>query len=132
MMNTKMIKLPGLWEQVSSAIFRYKPSVPVLLFILLLLMWFFLPGLLHQIDETAGNVDQSIWLLVVLSLIGFLLICGLCWQLLQHVWMAMELPPIELMVSQFNLLPLWQQLSFYYASFALLLLAALGCMNAIC
>ncbi len=130
-MNTKMISMPGIRVHNGGAIAMHRPK-PVLLFILLLLCWFFLPALLHQIDETAGNVDQSIWLLVVLSLIGFLLICGLCWWMLRYFWMILELPSIDQMVSQFKFLPLWQQLSFYYASFALLLLAAMGCLIAIC
>lgn len=131
MMNTKMMSMPGFRVPNGGAISIHRPK-PVLLFIFLLLSWFFLPGLLHQIDETAGNVDQSIWLLVVLSLIGFLLICGLCWWMLRYFWMILELPSIDKMVSQFKFLPLWQQLSFYYASFALLLLAAMGCLIAIC
>ncbi|WP_442591914.1 hypothetical protein ACSBL2_11870 [Pedobacter sp. AW31-3R] len=110
----------------------FKPSVPVLLFIFLLLTWCFLPQWLHRIDETAGNIDQSIWLLILLSLITFLLICGLCWWLMQQFWLVLQLPPIEMMVSQFKVLPIWQQLSFYYASFALFLAAALGCLIAIC
>ena len=130
-MNTKMISMPGFRVHSGSAISIHMPK-PVLLFVLLLLCWFFLPGLLHQIDETAGNVDQSIWLLVVLSLIGFMLICGLCWWMLKYFWMILELPSIDKMVSQVKFLPLGQQLSFYYASFALLLLAAMGCLLAIC
>jgi len=49
----------------------------MLLFLCLLLLWFFAPLLLQRIDQTVGNVDQSIWLLIILSLISFLLICGL-------------------------------------------------------
>ena len=130
-MNVKMIKMPGYRLHDSDALSVYRLT-PALLFIFLLLTWFFLPGLLRQLDETAGSVDQSIWLLVLLSLIGFLLICGLCWWLLRYFWMVLELPSIKKMVSQFKFLPLWQQLSFYYASFALLLLAAMGCLIAIC
>ncbi|WP_442591538.1 hypothetical protein ACSBL2_09945 [Pedobacter sp. AW31-3R] len=130
-MTTKIYQTPHNREQEDDISFL-TPSVPFLLFIALLLMWFFVPMLLNRIDATIGNVDQSIWLLVLLSMISFLMVCGLCWWLLQQFWLVLQLPPIEQMVSQFNSLLLWQQLSFYYASFALLLVAALGCLIAIC
>jgi hypothetical protein len=101
-------------------------------FLLLLATWFFAPGWLRQVDGTVGSIDQSIWLLVVLSLISFMLITALCWWLLKRFWLVSGLPPIGTMVSQFNTLKLWQQLGLYLLSFALLLLAALGSLVAIC
>jgi hypothetical protein len=105
---------------------------PVYLFILLLLIWCLAPIGLYQLDPTIGNIDQNIWLLVVLGMISFLLLLALCWWLLQLFWKAMQLPTLKSMVSQFNTLELWQQLSFYWASFAMLLLAASGCLCAVC
>jgi len=110
----------------------YKKADLIIVFLLLLATWFFAPGWLRRIDGTAGSVDQSIWLLIVLSLISFLLITSLCWWLLQRFWLMAGLPPISTMVLHFNTLQLWQQLGLYLLSFALLLLAATGSLAAIC
>jgi hypothetical protein len=111
---------------------RQKKREPLLLFIMLLLLWTFAPLGLHHLDESAGSVDQSIWLLILLGMICFLLISALCWWLLQIFWAALGLPNLKWMVLQFNSLELCQQLSFYWASFALLLLVAMGCLCAVC
>ncbi|WP_316819812.1 hypothetical protein [Pedobacter gandavensis] len=120
-MNTKKIKLP---------VFQWEEPVKVLL--LLFCLWTVGPIVLRSIDGTAGNIDQSIWLLILLSLIGFLLITGLCWWLLKQAWASLGLPDILFMVSQFKTLLLWQQVRFFLASFGLLLLAAIGCLSAVC
>jgi hypothetical protein len=111
--------------------FIKKAEIPVV-FLLLLVTWFFAPGWLRHIDGTTGSVDQSIWLLIVLGLITFMLVTALCWWLLQRFWLMSGLPPIGTMVLQFNTLQLWQQLGLYLLSFAILLLAALGSLMAIC
>jgi hypothetical protein len=131
-MNTKFIKLPEIPAMPDEDRYVYKPTEPLLLFICLLLIWCFAPLLLRQVDQTIGNVDQSIWLLIILSLISFLLMCAVSWWLVKQFWLATGLPQINTMVSQFKTLALWQQLSFLWASFALLLLAAMGCLAAIC
>lgn len=128
-MNTEIMKLPAIAFHAVSIFNGLKHH---LLFLFLLFLWCFAPPWLRVFDETAGNIDQSIWLLVLLSLISFLLVVGLCWWLLQRVWQLIGLPLFSDMVSQFNTLLLWQQLSFYWASFALLLLAASVCLAAIC
>ncbi|MCX2453387.1 hypothetical protein OQX61_19105 [Pedobacter sp. PLR] len=120
-MDTKKLKLP---------VFRWEEPAGV--FIVLMVLWTFGPIVLRGIDDTTGSIDQSIWLLVLLSIISFLLITGLCWWILNRAWVAIELPPISLMVSQFNTLHLWQQVRLYLASFGLLLLAATGCLIALC
>ncbi|MBB2149916.1 hypothetical protein [Pedobacter gandavensis] len=120
-MNTKKIKLP---------VFRWEEPAGV--FILLMILWTFGPIVLRGMDDTTGSIDQSIWLLVLLSLISFLLIIGLSWWILNRFWAAIALPPISLMVSQFNTLLLWQQVRFFLASFGLLLLVATGCLIAVC
>lgn len=94
----------------------------------LLLVWFTAPKLMKFEDSNAGYIDPSIWLLLILAFICFLILLPLCWWLLQRFWMAMGLPRLGLMVSQFKLLSLWQQLGFYFACFALLLLTGLGCL----
>ncbi|MGY0036429.1 hypothetical protein [Pedobacter sp. NJ-S-72] len=128
-MNIQIIKLPAI-PVYAGLIF--KGLKPHLLFLFLIFMWCLAPPWLRIFDETAGNIDQSIWLLVLLSLISFLLVAGLCWWLLQRVWQIIGLPLLSDMVSQFKTLTSWQQLSFYWASFVSLLLAASVCLTAIC
>lgn len=105
---------------------------PVMVLLVLFTVWCLAPGWLQRVDGTVGSIDQSIWLLVVLSMICFLLIIALAWWLLNRFILVSALPAFGTLVSQFNTLSLWQQLSFYWASFALLLLAALLSLVAIC
>ncbi|MBB5438152.1 hypothetical protein HDC92_001827 [Pedobacter sp. AK017] len=98
----------------------------------LLLLWPLLQHWLMRSDPTVGYVDPNIWLLVLLSLICFLIVTGLCWWLLQRFWMSLGLPTLGNMVVQFKKMESWRQLGFYFASFCLLLLAAVGCLSAIC
>jgi len=104
----------------------------LMLFMILLVSWPFVQGMVQRLDVTAGYVDPSILVLVVLSLLCFLGMIGLSWWLVKRFWMALGLPSLGGMVLQFNELLLWQQLGFYFASFALLLLAGVGCLAAIC
>ena len=104
---------------------------PLILFIFLLLLWYFMPGLLQKIDVTVGSIDPSVWLLILLSFICFFAVTALSWWLLKQFWLIMGLPSFKLMISQYNTLQLWQQLTFYWVSFGLVLLAALGCLGAI-
>jgi hypothetical protein len=103
-----------------------------ILFGLLLLLW--LKGNLWlQNDPTAAPIDsQNLYLLIILSMICFLGILGLCWWLFQTFWSSFGLPPFNSLVLHFKTLELWQQLGFAWAYFALLLLAAIGCLMAIC
>ncbi|MBE9599464.1 hypothetical protein [Pedobacter sp. MC2016-24] len=96
--------------------------------IMMLFAWFVLPKMMHSGDVTTGYIDQSIWLLILLSLISFLLTVGLCWWVLQRFWLNTGLPGLNSMVLNFRDLELWQQLGFYFACFAVLLLAAVGLM----
>jgi hypothetical protein len=105
---------------------------PWMVFLLLLSIWFIPSAIIHRIDPTAVAPDQSQWLMIILSLITFLMITALCWWLLERQWRLMGLPPISQLVLHFNLFTLCQQLAFYFFSFALVLLAALGCLIAIC
>lgn len=125
----KIPRLKVLLRMIRRKLNRWKPAV---LLLVLLAIWFIPPAMMHRLDPTAATVDQSIWLLIILSLITFLLIIALCWWLLNMYWRLLGLPPISLMVSHFNLITLCQQFVFYFISFALLLLAALGCLIAIC
>jgi hypothetical protein len=110
---------------------RKAPLIYVLLLMILLLVWSAGPRLLQGLDATAGSVDQSIWLLVVLGLISFLIIINLSWWLFKYSWQQVGFPSIHSIVSLYDLLSPWQQLSFLLGSFALVLLAALGSLNAV-
>jgi len=109
-----------------------KQVKPVLLFLLLLLIWFICPILIHQTDPQADVAPQSMWMLVILSLLVFLLVLALCWWLLQHFWRQLRLPDLHSILSQFKTLSSWQQIIFFWLSFVSLLLAALGCLLSIC
>ncbi|WP_133552564.1 hypothetical protein [Pedobacter duraquae] len=98
----------------------------------LLLLWQLSPLLIRHYDQTAGSIDPSIWLLILLGLMSFLLITGISWFILKWFWNGLGLPGLSCMVIQFRSLELWQQLSFFWASFALLLLAGAMCLIAIC
>lgn len=98
----------------------------------LLLVWLILPNIIRQLDRNSGAIDPSIWLLILLGLIAFMMISALCWWLLKKSWGSLNLPALDVMVVQFKHMELWQQLGFYWASFALLLLAGSICLSAIC
>ena len=102
------------------------------LFCLLLLLW--LAGTTaFQNDPMAAPMDtRNLYLLIVLSLLCFLGLLGLCWWLLEMFWSRLRLPNIYRLIIHFKTLPPWLQLGFAWASFALLLLAAIGCLIAIC
>jgi hypothetical protein len=100
------------------------------LLILLLLIWFSAPHFFN--NPFIGAIDPNIWLLIVLSMICFLLVTGMCWWMLDLFWLRLELPSLNSLLFNFNLLTPWYQLGFYWASFALLLSAAVGCLIAIC
>ena len=108
------------------------PYIGPLIFGILLALWLFLPKMIRSYDQTAGIVDPGIWILILLSLISFMMVTALSWWLLNKFWMSLGLPALDMMVSRFNTLALWQQLGFFWLSFALLLLAAVLCLIGIC
>ncbi|SMD08218.1 hypothetical protein [Pedobacter africanus] len=119
-MRTLSLKMPA-----KSRIEQY------LLMVIGLLLWFTAPKLMQFADETTGVIDQSIWLLVLLAALSFMLMTGLCWWLLQRFWLYMGLPELNVLIMDFKQMELWQQLSFWLASFALLLLAGIGALVAV-
>jgi len=137
-MNANVIKMPknkgisylmNRIAKTSSRIFSiYEPR---LLFLFLLIAWSTMPQWL-EMETEAGSINGSIWLLIVISLITFLIVCALSFWLIQQFWSRLGLPQIEHMVSQFNTLTSWQQLSLFSLYFVSVLLAALGCLIAIC
>lgn len=116
---------------LGTAAVRNTPHGGLLLGILLLL-WPLVQRIVRFSDVTVGYVDPNIWLLILLSFIAFLMMVGVVWWLVQRYWVTFGLPGLWNMVSQFNGLELWQQLGFFYLWFALLLMAGVGCLIAIC
>lgn len=103
----------------------------VVLFVILVLMWPMVQQQLFRFDATVGYVDPSIMVLVVISLICFLLVLGLCWWLLQRFLLVFGLPGFGSLVLRFNELKVCVQLGFYFGVYALLLLAGVGCFVAV-
>jgi len=100
---------------------------------IMVLLWPFAQQMVFSFDETAGYINPgSMALLVLISLITFIVIVVLSGWLLQRFLAAQNLPGMGVMVLQFKKLELWQQLGFYWASFALLLLAAAMSVMAVC
>ncbi len=83
-------------------------------------------------DPTAGYIDPTIWILVLISIMCFITLIGLSALLLTQLFKVIGLPAPGNMVSHFNSLQSWQKLSLLFASYALLLLAGVGCLIAIC
>ena len=83
-------------------------------------------------DMTTGYIDPSIWLLILISIICFLALIALSSWIVLRLWAIAGLPSASRIVSQFNYLEPCQKLSFLFAAYALLLLAAVGCLLAIC
>ncbi|MBC7418345.1 MAG: hypothetical protein H7325_09340 [Pedobacter sp.] len=107
-----------------------RPLLGRLLFIFLLYQS--VPFWIYQVDPTAALPDAGIWSLVLLAILVFLMLLLLSSYLFRNTLQWLGLPNLNMMVSQFNTLTLWQQYVCYLASFALLLLAAIGCLIAIC
>jgi multisubunit Na+/H+ antiporter MnhE subunit len=103
----------------------------VLLFVILLLMWPMVQQQLLRFDVTVGYVDPGILILVVISLICFLGLIGLCCWLFNRFLLVFGLPGFGTLVLRFNELELWFQLGFYFGVYALLLLAGTGCFVAV-
>lgn len=104
----------------------------VVLFLVLSLLWPLAQQLVLSYDETAGYISPgSIVSLMLISLLTFLVMVAISVWLLQRLLLALSLPGMGIMVLQFKKLELWQQLGFYWASFFLLLLAAVACLSAV-
>jgi len=103
----------------------------LLLAIILVLGWHTLPKVLKTIEPTAALLDAGIWQLILLALFCYMGLLQLSWWLLYRFWQSLGLLKLTDMVSLFKQLTSWQQLSFFWASFALLFLAAIACLAAI-
>ncbi|MBO9675416.1 MAG: hypothetical protein J7577_18350 [Sphingobacteriaceae bacterium] len=103
----------------------------LMLAIILILGWLTLPNILKTIEPTAALLDAGVWQLILLSLLCYVALLQMAWWLLYRFWLALGLLKLTDMVLQFKQLSSWQQLSFFWASFALLFLAGIACLAAI-
>lgn len=84
---------------------------------------------LPQWQPNFVSIDPSIWQLVLLAFVAFLLLLPLCWGILTYTVQCIGLPTLTLLFVQFKLLTLWQQFLLYWLSFfSLVFLALLSLM----
>ena len=102
-----------------------------LIFGILSLLWNLGSSYLSMFPEY-GTIDRNIFLLIILAFLVFFVAIALCWWLLGRFWTELGLPPLNGLVYNFKNLKKWEQLSLYMGSFALLLLALVGCLIGIC
>jgi hypothetical protein len=123
--------MKNLSLKIPAAMPVIKKIEPYLIGLILVLAWYTAPVLFELPAGNSKEIATSISLMVLLAIISFLLLLGLCWWLLHRFWTVIGLPGLGSIVLEFKSLQLWQQLSFWLASFALLLLAAVGALVAI-
>ncbi|MCX2432349.1 hypothetical protein [Pedobacter sp. GR22-10] len=99
--------------------------------IIIIVSWNTLARVLLSVDATTALPDPGIWQLIYLSVLLFTGWLLLAWQLLHYFWHRLGFISFTHLVSHFNTLALWQQLGFYWASFALFLLAGIACVAAV-
>ncbi|MCD0487911.1 hypothetical protein LPB86_06705 [Pedobacter sp. MC2016-14] len=110
----------------------FKIPQPWFLFGILLLLFTMSEKLIGLTDPSAGLPLKLTWLFMMQGLIAFSIILLLCWYLMQQFWMLLGLPALNSLIVHFDKLKLCQKLGFYFALFALLVLASVGCLIAIC
>jgi hypothetical protein len=81
--------------------------------------------------EMSTGINESVPLMVVLGLISLLVLLEMAWWVFNRFWLRVGLPGIEVMAIYYRRMEVWQQVMFYWASFALVLLAGVGCLAAI-
>jgi hypothetical protein len=129
--DLKRIKMKNLSLKMPVKVPAIKNIEPYLLTVIVCLLWYTAPVLFELPAGNSKEIATSIGLMLLLALISFLLVLGLCWWLLHRFWTVIGLPGLGCIVLEFKSLQLWQQLSFWLASFALLLLAATGALMAV-
>jgi hypothetical protein len=100
------------------------------LLVVLMVLWGVVTRFWSSPEMTAG-INESVPLMVVISLISFLILLELVWWLLNRFWLRVGLPGLEVLVIYYRRMEVWQQVMFYWVSFALLLLAGVGCLAAV-
>lgn len=100
------------------------------LLVVLVVLWGVVTRFWSSPEMTTG-INESVPLMVVLALISFLILLELVWWLLNRFWKRVGLPGIEVLVIYYRRMEEWQQVMFFWGSFALLLLAGVGCLAAV-
>lgn len=100
------------------------------LVLVLMLLWAAVTHLMSS-PEMSSGINQSVPIMIVISLITFLVLLYVSWWLLERFWQRVGLPEIGSIVLQYKEMNTWHQLGFYFLSFALLVLIALGCLAAV-
>ena len=119
-------------NMVSSRL-RYWELIKIILMALALCAgWKMMQQMSWNTDLTMGYVDPSIWLLVLIALICYIIMIGLSAWIMIRLWTIVGLPAPQKIISQFNYLESCQKLKFLLAAYALLLLSGVGCLLAIC
>ncbi len=122
----KLLKLTKPVEgQVGKGIEKY------LVMLIMVMAYYSVQKFIGFGDSSAGFVDQSIWLLVLLSMISVLMVVGMSWWLLNRFLFNMGMPAVGNLVLQFKQMEIWQQLGFYWLSYALLVWAGVGALSAV-
>lgn len=103
----------------------------VLWIVIGVLVWQLAPRMFPLAEGNSIEIARSIGLMVTLAWVVFVGLLGLCWWLLNRFWVSVGLPGVDCLVLQFRRLEVWQQLGFYFAAFALVLLAGVGCLAAV-
>ncbi len=112
---------------------RYDTRLIAALTLVGIAVWVYIPHLwaLALRDTSVGFMDMGVWHLVWLGLLLWLLAQLLSGLIFGEILRGYKLPSLGYMVSQFNLLTLWQQYVLYMALFALLFLGAILSIAAI-
>jgi hypothetical protein len=118
---------------ISSPRLRYWELIKVIMLALALVAgWQTMQGTNWNSDLSMGYIDPSIWLLILIGIICFLMMIALSAWILLRLWVVVGLPAPHKIILQFNYLESCQKLKFLLAAYALLLLAGVGCLVAIC
>jgi hypothetical protein len=103
----------------------------LMLAIILVLGWLLLPKVLRTFEPTAALLDAGIWQLLLLGLLCYVALLEISWRLLSSFWQRFGLINLTEMLVHFKDLTPWQQLGFFWASFALLFWAGIACLAVI-
>ena len=121
------------WQKLKKQLaLVFKIPHPWMLFTVILMLFTLGEKLISVTDPTAGLPLKLTWLFMLQGLMVFMLILVVCWYLMQQFWSVLGLPDLNSLVFQFKQLQLCQKLGFYFACYALLVLASVGCLIAIC
>jgi len=118
---------------INNSQLRYWEITKIILMVLAIgFLWKIMQQANWSNDLTMGYIDPSIWLLILIGLLCFVVMVALSAWIFIRLWTIIGLPNPHKIISQFNYLESCQKLKFLFAAYALLLLAGVGCLVAIC